>query len=219
MAQKSALTSGIRIEVIHYGIDQSVYSPIRRNEARNALGISLDEKVLCFAAHDLTLPHKGGQYLSEALESIHQRKPVRLLTMGSGHFKVPQRYPHIHFGKIASDELQALIYRASDVFIIPSLEESFGQTALEAVACGTVVVGFEVGGIVDIVKNGLNGKLVERGNLAALSQAILDLLNFSELRASWKETTEVWVSERFSYKKNASKYVSLYQELMRGETG
>jgi glycosyltransferase involved in cell wall biosynthesis len=48
--------------------------------------------------------------------------------------------------------LQSLIYRAADVFVIPSLEEAFGQTALEAVACGTVVAGFAVGGIVDIVK-------------------------------------------------------------------
>ena len=216
MARKSALTRDCRIEVIHYGIDQSVYSPIKRDEARMALGIGLGEAVLCFAAHDISLSHKGGAQLAEALDSIQGDRPLRLLTMGSGHIKAPARFRHTHFGKIESDELQALIYRAADVFIIPSLEEAFGQTALEAVACGTVVAGFEVGGIVDIVKNEVNGQLVERGDSVALSQAIVHLLDNPLMRANWVKQAPGWVKERFSYQRNASAYRHLYEELILG---
>lgn len=216
MIRKSALTSDCRMDVIHLCIDQTVYSPIKRDEARIALGIGLDEEVLCFAAHNISLPHKGGAQLAAALESIQVDRPLRLLTMGSGHFKAADRFSHSHFGKIESDELQALIYRAADVFIIPSLEEAFGQTALEAVSCGTVVAGFEVGGIVDIVKNGLNGQLVERGDSVTLSQAIVHLLDNPLLRADWIKQAPGWVKERFSYKRNASAYSLLYEELIRG---
>ena len=216
MARKSALTRDCRIDVIHYGIDQAVYSSIKRDEARMALGIGLGEAVLCFAAHDISLSHKGGSQLAEALDSIQDDLPLRLLTMGSGYFKAPPRFRHAHFGKIESDELQALIYRAADVFIIPSLEEAFGQTALEAVACGTVVAGFEVGGIVDIVKNGVNGQLVERGDSVALSKAIVHLLDNPLMRGEWTKQASGWVKERFSYQRNASAYRQLYGELILG---
>jgi len=219
MARKSALTSNCRIDVIHYGIDQSIYSPTGRDEARRALGIGLDEEVLCFAAQNLSLPHKGGRCLSEALAAIPEGRSMRLLTMGSGHFAAPERFHHMAFGKIESDQLQALIYRAADVFVIPSLEEAFGQTALEAISCGTVVAGFQVGGIVDIVKNGLNGELVPRGDSLSLSRAIESLLNHGAMRREWASQAEEWVRERFSYHRNATSYSSLYHELMEGIKG
>ena len=214
MARNSALTRDFRIEVIHYGIDQSVYSPLGREEARKALGIALEEQVLCFAAHNLSLPHKGGKCLSEALAAIPEGRTMRLLTMGSGHFAAPDRFHNMAFGKIESDQLQALIYRAADVFVIPSLEEAFGQTALEAISCGTVVAGFQVRGIVDIVKNGLNGELVPRGDSLSLSRAIVTLLDSDALRNSWIAISDKWTSEKFSYKKNARAYLDLYSSLI-----
>ena len=144
---------------------------------------------------------------------------MRLLTMGSGHFAAPDRFHHMAFGTIESDQLQALIYRAADVFVIPSLEEAFGQTALEAISCGTVVAGFQVGGIVDIVKNGLNGELVPRGDSFSLSRAIESLLNHGTMRREWALQAEEWVRERFSYHRNATSYSSLYHELMDGIKG
>jgi len=215
-ARLSALTKGRRVEVIHYGLDQRVYSPRKRNEAREALGIGADEPVLLFAANDLGLPHKGGRNLREALANLRCQQPVRLLTMGAGHFQTVSGYRHSHFGQVESDELQALLYRAADVFVIPSLEEAFGQAALEAVACGTVVAGFAAGGIVDIVQNELNGLLVVRGDSSALGHAIMRLLKDEALRVRWQEASQAWVKTRFSFDRNATAYHALYQSLLAG---
>ena len=216
-ARLSALTKGRKIEVIHYGLDQTVYSSQKRREARQALGVGAEEPVLLFAAHDLGLPHKGGRYLRDALMSVRCQRPIRLLTMGAGHFQVGSGYHHTHFGRVESDELQALLYRAADVFIIPSLEEAFGQAALEAVACGAVVAGFNVGGISDIVKCGLNGLLIERQDTQALSEAIQKLLDDEALRRHWQSSCEAWVGDHFSYSKNAAAYVALYDSLLNVE--
>lgn len=216
MAQKSALASGHRVETIHYGIDDGNYNPALRIQAREALGISHDDEVICFAAHDVRAPHKGGLQLADALSAITRRRPIHLLTMGSGHFRAPEQFHHRHFGKIESDELQAVIYRAADVFVIPSLEEAFGQTALEAASCGTVIAGFDVGGVCDIVQTGLNGRLVPRGDSAALSQAIIGLLDDTVLRQAWANRTPEWVAGNFSYQRNAEAYASLYADLIRG---
>ena len=215
-ARLSALTKGRRVEVIHYGLDQRVYSPQKRPEAREALGIGADEPVLLFAANDLGLPHKGGRNLREALANLRCQQPVRLLTMGAGHFQTVSGYRHSHFGQVESDELQALLYRAADVFVIPSLEEAFGQAALEAVACGTVVAGFAAGGIVDIVQNELNGLLVVRGDSSALGHAIMRLLKDEALRVRWQEASQAWVKTRFSFDRNATAYHALYQSLLAG---
>jgi glycosyltransferase involved in cell wall biosynthesis len=216
MARHSGLARSRRVEVIHYGLDQSVYSPERRREAREAFGIGQDENVVAFAAHDLSLKHKGGHLLHEAMAGLSLTGKMRLLTMGAGNFKAGSRFQHTHFGRVESDELQALIYRAADVFVIPSLEEAFGQTALEAAACGTVVAGFAVGGIVDIVESGLNGRLVERDHAGALSQAISGLLQDRELRTRWANSAADWAQKKFSYAKNATAYLALYESLLKG---
>lgn len=215
-ARHSALTRGRTVEVIHYGLDQDVYSPRERRDARDALGIGVGELVLLFAAHDLGLAHKGGRCLWDALVNVTCQQPIRLLTMGTGHFPALSGYRHTHFGRVESDQLQALLYRAADVFVIPSLEEAFGQTALEAIACGTVVAGFAVGGIVDIVQNDLNGRLVARGDSNALGQAIMHLLKDETLRVRWQEACEAWVKPRFSFDRNATAYHALYQTLLAG---
>ncbi len=216
-ARHSALTKGRRVEVIHCGLDQTVYSSQKRRESRQALGIGAEEPVLLFAAHDLGLPHKGGRYLRDALVNVRCQQPIRLLTMGAGHFQVGSGCRHTHFGQIESDELQTLLYRAADVFVIPSLEEAFGQSALEAVACGAVVAGFNVGGIPDIVKCDLNGLLVERQDTQALSEAIQKLLEDEALRRHWQNSCETWVREHFSFSKNAAAYVALYDSLLNVE--
>jgi glycosyltransferase involved in cell wall biosynthesis len=170
--------------------------------------------VISFAAHNLSYPHKGGAQLAEALTGLSFHRPIHLLTMGSSHIRAPLQFKHTHFGRIDSDLLQSLIYRAADVFVISSLEEAFGQTALEAVACGTVVAGFVVGGVVDIVQNNLNGLLVGRGDSKGLGQAIISLLQDERLRTDWRASCQTWVEERFSYQRNASAYRALYESLL-----
>jgi glycosyltransferase involved in cell wall biosynthesis len=213
-ASRSGLVDGAAVKLIHYGIDQSVYDPERRAEAREALGLGTDERVLLFAAHDVGLKHKGGQLLAEALAAVAQRTKFRVLTMGSGQLESNAVYRHTHFGRVESDELQTLLYKAADLFVMPSLEEAFGQTALEAAACGTVVAGFEVGGIVYIIEDGLNGILVNRGDVRALGEAISQLLNNHSLRSHWRSSCRAWVEKRFSYNRNAAAYFELYRSLL-----
>ena len=69
------------------------------------------------------------------------------------------------------------------VFVIPSIEEAFGQTALESLACGRPVVGSDVGGIPDMVRDGETGLLVEPGNAVALAKALDRLLQDQDMRA------------------------------------
>jgi glycosyltransferase involved in cell wall biosynthesis len=212
-AHRSSLLRDHPCVTIHYGLDTQVYNPRRRQIARQALGLPVDDPVLLFAAHDVSYPRKGAAFLLEALQGPGISEATALVTFGAGH--VPLRgHRHFHFGTVNDERLQALIYQAADVFVMPSLEEAFGLTALEAVACGTVVAGFAAGGIADVVQNGLNGMLVRPADAAELRAAIVGLLENRRLRQQWIDQAEPWVKERFSYAVNAARYLELYRQLV-----
>ena len=101
---------------------------------------------------------------------------VVLLSLGVGRPEIGGNVRNLHIGTIKNDRLLSLIYSAADVYVIASLQESFGQTVIESMACGTPVVGFASGGIVDMVRPGISGYLAPTGDAGALRDAVLRAL-------------------------------------------
>jgi len=108
----------------------------------------------------------------------------------------------------------ALAYNAANVFAMPSLEEAFGQTALEAIACGTPVAAFGAGGIVDTVRHEQTGLLAGVGSSAELRACIMKLLTDRQLWSSCSREGAHVASKEFSMELNAKRYVELYQTLL-----
>ncbi|WP_221638160.1 glycosyltransferase [Synechococcus sp. BSF8S] len=171
-----------------------------------------DTGIVAFAAASVTDPRKGMKQLVEVLGILKQEH--FLLTWGRNVPVVGEELAHLHLGNLESDHLAALAYNAADMFVMPPLEEAFGQTALEAVACGVPVVAFNVGGIPDTVKPGLNGYLVPRGDSHALAAGIDKALNDRVMAARWRRRATDWTEENFSYTENARSYIKLYHQLL-----
>ena len=217
-AKASQLLRNQTVDVIHYGIDTKAFAPIDRSVARSVLNLDQDALLIGFAAADVSNPRKGMKCLVEALSTVTKAAAkvsnMQLISWGRGQPRLGNRLPQHHFGNIESEKLMPLLYSATDIFVVPSLEEAFGQTALEAAACGTPVVAFDTGGIPDIVRDGENGILAECGNTDSLSNAIIDLVNSPERRHALGTAGRDIVTNHFSYADNAKKYTSLYHELL-----
>lgn len=178
--------------VIPNSINMNVFKIINRNVARRILNLPPNEKIVLFGA-DLGTnnPYKGWQYLRETLKMFSFDAFV-VSTFGSTtnvETEISQKV--YNFGRINDVYTLVLLYNACDVFVIPSLAESFGQTALESIACGTPVVGFKVGGIPDIVKHKKNGYLAEYKNSLSLFEGITWVLadeNLNYLTANCRNT-------------------------------
>jgi len=212
-AERSSLLSA-GVNQIYYGIDTNIFHPGDRSAAKRALGLSCDHPTIMFAAASVEDERKGVSLLIDAINGCADGSEWQLLTAGGGHIRFPSGIRHLHAGAINSEEVMASLYRAADVFVMPSKEEAFGQTALEAVSCGTPVVAFAVGGIPEIVVPGTNGVLVHDINSDGLQRGILSLLDNTSLRRTWPFVAKSWVEQRFSYAHNARQYTELYESLL-----
>ena len=96
---------------------------------------------------------------------------------------------------------------------MPSSEEAFGLTAQEATGSGTVVAGFKSGGIPEIVEEGLNGLLVEPGDVDGLIKVTRRLLGDIEFRNRWAAQATIWCNKKFCNSKMVSEHLSFYEQL------
>jgi len=158
-------------ETVYLGTDETVFKPRDRHTARVALNLPADKPLIVSAAVNFDDRRKGGHLLEELIELLGPE----VYFAGFGH------NPELVKGMIpipyrSKPEDIALLYQAADVFVATSLEESFGQTILEAQLCGCPVVAFNVGGIPEIVHNDITGYLVPKGNVRKMADAIRHLI-------------------------------------------
>ncbi len=213
-ARRSSALAGVPVTSILYGLDTGVFAPRDPAAARAELGIPAGARVVLFVADSVENRRKGFPLLLEALGGMRDAPGLLLLSIGRGRPAVPGGLPHLHFEHVASDRLLSILYSAADVFVIPSLQEAFGQTALEAMACGTPVVGFDAGGIPEMVRPGVTGLLARCGDVAGLREAVLALLSDDELRARMGASCRELAAREHGLEVQARRYAELYRALL-----
>jgi glycosyltransferase involved in cell wall biosynthesis len=117
-------------------------------------------------------------------------------------------------GFLSSAAAQSTVYCAADVFVIPSLAEAFGQTSLEAMACGTPVIGFDTGGIPDTVRPRQTGLLVPVGEDAALADAIRWMMTHGAEREAMGRNARAMAQTEFTLERQALGYLQLYRSIL-----
>ncbi|GAB4181701.1 MAG: glycosyltransferase [Roseiflexaceae bacterium] len=217
-ARRSKLFRDLPISIIPNGIDPHTFAPRDTLAARQALGIAADQRVVMFSAGSVTNRRKGFAELVEALRGLGAREDLTLVSLGSGKQTLDLPFRHLALGHTSDDNLIAQVYSAADLFVIPSLQENLPNTALEAMACGTPVVGFDAGGIPDLVRHGHTGLLVPVGDVAGLGQAIATLLNEpNRLAAMALEGRRVVLAD-YTPELQVQRYVELYHRLIEASS-
>jgi glycosyltransferase involved in cell wall biosynthesis len=106
-----------------------------------------------------------------------------------------------------------------DCFVVPSHAEAFGQTAIEAMACGTAVIGTDVGGLREALDHGRAGRLVPAGDVPAIAAAIHQLADDPVTRAAFADLGRKHVMARHDPLQCARQYQKLYDELKQPARG
>ncbi len=218
LVQKSRIFKNANlIDFIHYGLDHETYYPLDKRNVRKELGLSVDdsEYVICFGADSIENNRKGFSELISALNLLAEKNiKTTCVTFGAGQVLRSDKINYVNFGEINDEKYLAKIYNTADVFVMPSLEEAFGQTCLEAMLCGIPVVGFDTGGIPDMIINNYTGLLTEKGNVFELAKNINKLYYNKELRFKLGKNARQYAVHNFNINLQAEKYYSLYNKIM-----
>jgi glycosyltransferase involved in cell wall biosynthesis len=212
-SRRSSLLSRFPVVIIPNSVETDVFVPAGKNASRDRFGIPRDKTVILFIADSVDNKRKGFDHLVKALTGITGRADLLLVSIGNKKPDVPG-LPLIHLGRITDDPALAAAYAAADLFVIPSIQESFGQTVIESMACGTPVVGFDTGGIPDMVRPGITGSLAKVGDADDLRAKIVDLLDDPQRRAAMAiRCREIAVAE-YAQPVQAAAYRRLYETIL-----
>ncbi len=218
-ARQSSLFGDRRIEVIPFCLDTQVYQPVDRQMARAALNLPLDRQIVLFGALSaMQDERKGFQFLLPALQKLSQSgwgDRIELVIFGASEPDTPTNLGFTtHYLGSLNDEGLVNAYSAADVMIVPSTQESFGQTASESLACGTPVVAFNTTGLKDIVDHQQNGYLAKPYDAMDLAHGITWVLEDNERLSNLKVQALEKVRQAFSLEIQPRQYVSLYKSIL-----
>jgi glycosyltransferase involved in cell wall biosynthesis len=217
MAKGSPVFTGWRHEHLPSALDLDVYRVRPREEARRAIELGDDAWNVLFVADRFSEKRKGFDDLVAAARAIGTvgGKPVRFVAMGQPVDLDPALADRVRFLGVQHDQSKiAAIYAACDAMLIPSHEDNLPNTMLEALATGTPVVAYRVGGVPDMVHEGSTGSLVARGDTAGLARALTTLLESGATEA-WRGNCRVIAEREISYEVHAKRCVSLFEDLLR----
>lgn len=216
---QSMLKPGIvASKVIPNGVDLKVFHPAEQTEARIDLGLQTDAKILLFAANGIRKNiWKDYKTLQSALEKI-AKTGTKVLCVALGEKAPPEHIceVEIRFVPYQQDPNKvARYYQAADLYVHPARAETFPNTVLEALACGTPVVASSVGGIPEQVMEGITGYLVPVGDAQAMAGRILDLIVDDRLRLRMGRQAAEDAARQFGVDRMVGEYLAFYQEILK----
>lgn len=208
------------VEVIPNGVDTGAFRPCDQAFSKLAWDLPADRRHILFGAVDATDDvRKGFHHMIEAVRILAERgwsDHAELVVFGG---EAPSDLfdlglPIRSVGRVDDDDALAHLYSACDVMVVPSEQEAFGKTLVEAMACGTPVVAFARGGPTDIVEHRRTGFLAEPSNVEDLANGIAWCLEDRARNAELGRQARHRAKCDFEIDIVAGRYESLYQQIL-----
>lgn len=208
--------SSNKLHVIPNGYDERLFKPIPAAKAREKLGLPQNKKILLSVGNLVDV--KGHTYLIGAISLVlRKKKDVLLIIVGSGPLKellqsMVKKYgleDHVMLAGGRRHEEIPIWMNASDIFILPSLQEGFPTVIPEAMACGKPIVATKVGGVPEAITSDYLGILVPPKDSESLSWAILEVLD-----RKWDSITILEHAKKYSWSELAKQILLTYQKAL-----
>lgn len=219
-AQSSPLLAGFPVSVIPNAIDTDRFRPTAKDTARTLLRLPGGRKLILFGAeHGANEPRKGFSHLQTALRLLAERAGASQCTAVVFGASAPERPPDLgvpsaYVGRLNDDARLAALYSAADVFVAPSIQENLSNTVMEALACGTPCVAFDIGGMPDMIEHRRNGYLARPFDAADLAEGIRWILEDDQRRKELSSRARQKVLDEFAMPVVARRHLDLYRRIL-----
>ena len=209
-----------KIEVIPFGVDLEQFSPPEFREAPPG-------KQVVFGVAKYLQPIYGLDYLLKAFARVEHSHPGRALLKIAGNGPELGRLQTMAeklgisdkvewLGDITNSEV-ARFYQDLDVVVVPSLEESFGVTAVEGSACARPIIASRVGGLPEVVLDGKTGIMIESQNVDSLVDAMEYMLENPEERVRMGLAGREFVLKHYDFQDNVTQMEQVYKALIKSK--
>jgi len=215
------------IVVIPPGVDVHTFCPLKADERWVKTGLP-DRYVFCLGRID---SNKGHDLLLNAFDIVRKVIPDVHLVIGGGSPKPQQTelevlatmrrlidekgiHSRVHIVGYVPDKLLVASYQQAELFVLPSIFEPFGITALEAMACAKPVIASKFGGIKDVISSEDNGLLIDPSNTSEFADAMIMLLRDRRLAETMGQEGCNTIHSYFSWEAIAERHIAFYEKLM-----
>jgi len=207
--------------VIPNGVDLDVFRPQDERSARAALGIAADARVLVFAANGgARNPWKDFSTIRDAAVQAAEAIGSEFLLLVIGGQPGDEQIGNVRLrsvGEVLDRYLLAQYLAAADISVHAVKADNFSLWLSESLACGTPPVTVRVGGIPEVVQDGVTGLVVDPGDAAAFGRALVALLSDDELRVTMSKAGAAYASAHLGSARMVDDYRRLYREILDGE--
>jgi glycosyltransferase involved in cell wall biosynthesis len=203
------------------GIDLTVFRPHEKAAARRELGLPVDKKILLWAASSTLDTRKGADLLPEIADSLPPdlRDSTVLVVFGGGTQNLQDMINmKVHsFGEVSSESKHALLYSAADVLVFPSRSDNLPFVPLEALGCALPAVGFDVGGVPELIVDGVTGLLVPAFDKTAFVNAVGRMLEDEAMRSRMSANARELAEKKYAISLMADGFLTHYEKALTGE--
>ena len=220
MAKRSKLIGNHSIVSIPNAINTNLFKPRDKQAVRHKLGLPMDKQLLLFGSMKTTDKRKGIDYLVNACELLAKSHPdfckqlgVVILGKESNLYESLFPFPIYSMNYVNSEKELADIYNAVDLYVTPSLQDNLPNTIMEAMACGIPCVGFNVGGIPEMIDHLHNGYVADYKSAEDFANGIHWALSEGEYESLSQEAHRK-VLTSYSESAVAKRYIEVYNKIM-----
>ncbi|MCF0159780.1 MAG: glycosyltransferase [Bacteroidaceae bacterium] len=220
LAKESSLLEGKDVCSIPNAINTNLFHPMNKQAAREKLHLPADKRLLLFGSLKITDKRKGVDYLVDACRWIQDKYPdlnghLAIVTMGKAGEEMRHLFPFPVYDLeyVSAERALVDVYNAVDLYVTPSLQDNLPNTIVEAMACGVPCVGFQTGGIPQMIDHLHNGYVAEYRNAQDFANGIHwalvedDYDTLSEMAARKARQT-------YSESSVAKRYIEVYHKAM-----
>lgn len=213
---KKSVLGDKNISLIYNGIDTEVFKPGNKADARTKLSLPENKKIILFLSAIGADGGKGWNYVKKAIEKYSGDNSVMFICIGRTNQANDKSPGNVLFLDYIKDEQKiAKYFTASDIVLFPSLAESFGLVAAEALASGIPAVVFQAGGIPEIIRHKENGYVADYGNKDDLLRGIEYIFNLrDEEKKVMSDKSREKALKLFDQKIMVADYLELYQKVL-----
>lgn len=214
-ARKSTLLSKFNATTIPNSVETDIFRPIDKMKARTTLNLPQDVKIILFVSNHIGLARKGFRELVHALSLVPDNQNLMLLGVGDSHIldiDAPFQVGQIDF--LTDDNMTALMYSAADLTALPSKQDNLPNIILESMSCGKPVVGFDVGGISDVIRHEENGFLARAGNIGEMATTIAEALSNLDALKDCGDRGRSLIENKYSLSAQGLAYKTLFHSVV-----